>query len=151
MKIFRERQTPSHKLTRDASTQIGTSLSSYGRFSQSKTINFRILLKEIICDKETVVQWCINNSILKRQMRCSICNNFMVFKHSPTYSSDQYKWRCQRDKHTKDTSHSKRIMVWRFQLNIRRNCRAYVLVKHMLISIFIVFFTYFLFLFNVFN
>lgn len=54
--------------------------------------------------KQSTINWCIKNKLLKSSMACPICKCEMQFKSSPSYSSDGFKWRCQKVNHTKDVS-----------------------------------------------
>lgn len=98
-------QASSGRGCKDQTTQIGYSTGSYSRkLSSVRNITYRYLLNNIINDKESAIQWSMDIGLLKKEMFCPICNSSMKWTKCNSYSSDQYKWRCQKSNHVKDIS-----------------------------------------------
>ena len=120
MKRTRDRgtQTLPYKEMVNKETQIGTSVSSYARDIKIKHTTHKYLLKEIINDKKSVIDWCFKHSLLAKNMQCHVCSGEMVRKLAINYSSDGYKWRCQKNGHTVDVSMRKRSWFSKSNLSL---------------------------------
>lgn len=91
--------------TKDKETQIGGHSGSYNRSEKERHhINFRKLLRDVICNKDTAIRWSFENNVIARSRQCPVCGSTMELKKAPLYSSDGFKWRCQKSDHIKDIS-----------------------------------------------
>ena len=41
--------------------------------------SFKCLLRNVLCDQDTTIQWCMDNGLLARRQTCSGCNQPMLF------------------------------------------------------------------------
>ena len=84
--------------TQDASTQHLGEIRSYEKYRECKANakwTYDRVKEEILCNKDRLIEWLINENLIASSRKCGYCNEMMKMVVTKD-RSDGYKWECRR-------------------------------------------------------
>ena len=78
-------------------------LGSYNRKHDFPKGSFNYLLKYVLKDRQSTLEWCFENRLLPKQKQCEQCERAMTLSKC-IKTSDKLRWRCQKNDHTLEKS-----------------------------------------------
>ena len=89
--------------TQNAATQHVGKGKNYEKYRENKSNSMRtydLLKEEILCNKDTLIGWFMDEKLIAKSKKCGHCNDMMKLVIAND-RSDSFKWECRRQMNRK--------------------------------------------------